>query len=85
MKITITKKDHVNAFIKALSDSGIHYALGAGMVVTTDAPYIDKYGIFGDPDLSYDQVALTQIWRALNKNKFRFDLENRYIRRIMGL
>lgn len=72
----LTKDQELKLFMKVIEGYGVRASYGARMTMTIDAPFIDKYGLFGDIGHLYNQKEICAVWRNLVKGLWHLNLND---------
>lgn len=70
----MTKDQELKLFIRVIEGYGVRASYGARQTMTIDAPFIDKYGLFGAVGHLYNQKEICAVWRAFVKGEQHFNL-----------
>lgn len=76
---TIDKNLKLKLFRTIIKDYGVGAAYGAGMTMTIDRSFVDRYGVFRYVGCVMTQETIAPYWKNLIKEEWDFDYSNGYV------
>jgi len=81
----LTKDQECNLFRAVIMCYGVKATYGAGMRMSTDRPFTDYFGVFGEQNHIYPQVEIAPYWKKVVKGEWVCPKDNLYVQAILCL
>ena len=72
----MTKDQELKLFMKVIEGYGVRASYGARQTMAIDAPFTDRFGLFGEVGHLYNQKEICAVWRNFVKGLQHFNLND---------
>lgn len=83
-KEQLTTDQQCNLFRAVIKCYQVNASYGANRVMTTDRPFTDYFGVFGNKGTVYPQALIAPYWKNVTIGAWQMPLDNDFVKAVMA-